>query len=200
MNIQMLACTVAYAFSSSAIAKGPSWGFVDVGFQHIQDERALYDDKIDISGYSLTLSKEFSHEFFTQLEFDYFDDNVELSSGDFDNVKSHDIGFGLGYNHRVTKHTDIYGVVAFEMTDWETSFGSGDDTGNSIKVGARTKVTEWLELSAEIERKDMSDKAQEDNTLQLGSRLMFGEMFSLGLYAKVGEDTQAAMATLRLSF
>lgn len=184
---------------TAAFAKGPSFDYVDIAYTiTTEDNQASVFDDVEVEGARLILSKELSHEFFTDFTYHLIDDEVKIANGDGIAVELKEMSVGLGYNHKVTVKTDIYAKVSFEMTE-ATALGlTNDETGYSISVGLRNKTASWLELSSEVKFKDVQEETE--TSLELGSRFEFTDMFSIGVGFSLQEDVEQVHVGMRFTF
>ena len=181
-----------------AMAKGPSFDYVDVrAVMDTDDTGTSFYQGEKLQGVQLKISKELSHEFFTDLTFKQIDDKVESDSLSQD-VTIETVSIGLGYNHKVTKFIDMYAKVSFEGEKVKALGLSQEDTGHGIAVGFRNKTASWLELSAEIFYKNVVEESE--TGFDAGLQLVFNDMFSIGLGFTMLENEERASAGLRFTF
>ena len=187
------------AITNVTLAKGPSFDFIDVRATTSTDDTGTsFYHGSDLEGIKLKLSKELSHEFFTDLTYQKIDDSVSGDNSSQD-VILEKLSVGLGYNHKVTKDTDIYAKVLFEVEKLElVSLDDEEDTGHGLAVGFINKTTSWLELSVEMFYKDV---VQDSETgFNAGLQLVYNDFLSVGIDYTILEDEERASAGIRLTF
>lgn len=176
--------------SVGVFAKGPSWDYVDVGYLVVKtDSQASILNDADITGIKVTLSKELSHEFYTDASYDDVED---------DNISLKELSVGIGYNHKITNKSDAFVGVGFELEKEKSSGVTREDAGYSVNVGFRNKTFSWLELSTKIKYEKVTDDSQVG--LTLGAQFVFTDALSVGVGYDLKENEERAFAGIRYTF
>ena len=128
--------------SSVAIAEGPSWTYVSVGFV-AGDSSDEYKDG-NLSGHSFNASAQLSDTFHARIDYADVDLNDENSS------EGHTLA--LGVHSALTDNTDL--VVEFVHSSYDFNENEGYD-GSGLNVGLRSMFTDKLELSAGVSFRDL---------------------------------------------
>ena len=133
--------------SSVAIAEGPSWTYVSVGF--VAGDSSDEEEDGNYSGHSFNASAQLSDTFHARI--DYAD--VDLNESD----SSEGYTLALGVHSALTDNTDL--VVEFVHSSYDfkednENEGDGYD-GSGLNVGLKSMFTDKLELSAGVSYRDL---------------------------------------------
>lgn len=167
--------------SSVAIAEGPSWTYVSVGFV-AGDSSDEYKDG-NLSGHSFNASAQLSDTFHARI--DYAD--VDLNERD----SSEGYTLALGVHSALTDNTDLVVEFVHSSYDFEENNeneGDGYD-GYGMNVGLKSMFTDKLELSAGVSYRDLeldielSDDAERERqiTTYFGGQYFVNENMGVGI-------------------
>ena len=189
-NVPNVVVLLVVFLAAPAIADGPSYNFVQAGYQSVNlDLGGGFD--VDGDGYGLGGSFEIGESLFVfasygTTNFDYDVDLKELHAG-------------LGYHAALTDNTDFFGTLAYVAAEVEaTGFGSVDDNGYGATIGVRSNVTDLIELFGEISYADLGDGG--DTAIGAGVWFNLGDSFALGLAAGAADDVTTYGANARIYF
>ena len=133
--------------SSVAIAEGPSWTYVSVGF--VAGDSSEEEEDGNYSGHSFNASAQLSDTFHARI--DYAD--VDLNERD----SSEGYTLALGVHSALTDNTDLVVEFVHSSHDFEEdneNDGDGYD-GSGLNVGLKSMFTDKLELSAGVSYRDL---------------------------------------------
>lgn len=174
-----------------AMAQGPSFNFVEVGYISAEIDVGNGVD-VDGDGYDLGGSFEIGEKTFVFVGYADigFDFSVDLKQ----------LQVGLGWHTAITQTADIFARVAY--VDAEISargFGSVDESGYGLGIGVRNDVSDLIELYGEIAYVDLGSDA--DSTA-FGAGIYFNitEAFALGLGASFEDDATSYGVSGRFYF
>ncbi|AXR07448.1 outer membrane beta-barrel protein [Salinimonas sediminis] len=181
------------AFAADMFSAGPSWDYVEAGYQQAEiDDAGDFEPK----GYALAASKAIGENFF--LKANYSDLSEEESGLDTDLSQ---FSAGVGYRYSATKTTDVYGVVSFERIEIEASaFGESveaDDDGFGIEAGIRSMIIDQLELSAAVKHIEMDEG---DTGFVAGANFYITPAIAVGASYEMRDDIDFLGADIRYSF
>ena len=181
----------ALAASSAALADGPGWTFVDLGY--IRADSVV--DEAD--GFQLRGSYEFATKWHARLA--YVDGEDGSVNGDFDGYE-----LIVGAHPAITDNTDL--VWEIGLFDFEDDFNNSTD-GYILSTGIRSMITDNTELNGMVSFSDgdadsgsISADFSEIN-LMLGGRYIFSDNASVGVdYTEGGILGDTANFYIRLDF
>ena len=135
--------------SSVAIAEGPSWTYVSVGFVAGDSSEEEEEEDGNYSGHSFNASAQLSDTFHARIDYADVDWNEEDSS------EGHTLA--LGVHSALTDNTDL--VVEFVHSSYDfrennENEGEGYD-GYGLNVGLKSMFTDKLELSGGVSFRDL---------------------------------------------
>lgn len=163
------------AFSASASAEDFSYNYVFFGYGNTELDAV----SVDGDGFSLGGSYGFTDSIHGFA-------NYETADLDF-GVDVNRYNFGIGYNTSVSDAVDMFARLSFESLDFDVpGFGSIDDTGYGLSVGARFAASSKLELNAAINHVDYGDG--DDTGFEIGGLYSFTDAFALGLAAEWSDE------------
>lgn len=128
--------------SSVAIAEGPSWTYISVGF--VAGDSSEEEEDGNYSGHSFNASAQLSDTFHARIDYADVDLNDEHSS------EGHTIA--LGVHSALTDNTDL--VVEFVHSSYDFNENEGYD-GYGLNVGLKSMFTDKLELSGGVSFRDL---------------------------------------------
>lgn len=173
-----------------AMAEGPSYNFVQAGYQSVDlDVGGGFD--VDGDGWGVGGSVEFGESFFGFAAYSDigFDFSVDLSQ----------LQVGVGWHTGISDSTDFVARAGYVEAEVDApGFGSFDDSGYLVAIGVRSNITPLIELFGEVAYVDFGD---DDNT-SVGGGVYFNltETFAIGVGASTDDDATAYGANLRLYF
>ena len=167
--------------SSVAIAEGPSWTYVSVGF--VAGDSSEEEEDGNYSGHSFNASAQLSDTFHARI--DYAD--VDLNERD----SSEGYTLALGVHSALTDNTDLVVEFVHSSYDFEeknVNDGDGYD-GYGMNVGLKSMFTDKLELSAGVSYRDLeldielSDYAERERqiTTYFGGQYFVNENMGVGI-------------------
>lgn len=179
------------AFSAAANAEGPSYSYIEAGYQEV-DLDAGGGINADGDGYGVAGSVAVSDNWFIFASYSDFDleSVIDLSS----------LSAGAGYHSAISGRTDWFAALSYETAEVSApGFGSFDDNGYGVTLGLRSMVSESLELYGNVGYVDLGDGA--DGTA-FGAGLWYtvAGNFALGLGASFDDDVTVYGAGFRLYF
>lgn len=173
----------AFGLTSMAIAEGPAWTYVDLGYVIGDSDDNSQLGEGDYSGYSARASLEFLDNFHTRLEY------VDADWSDDAGQDGYTIA--LGAHTAITESTDL--VTEFIYTDQNIDNGfieysyDGYD-GYGLNVGLRTLITDKLELSGGVSIRALEVNDCSQNCDQTQVTIYFGGQYFVNDDMSVGID------------
>jgi len=154
----------------------------DINYDYVELDFIMIDDDIDSDGPRLKGS-------FGITDNIYLFGSAALLSGD-GSVDTDIISLGAGYRHGINEQLDLYAALAIEHVDVDVAGMSDDDTGFSIRLGARYQVIPQLELKGELQHTENDMFPDEDQTLiKLGAQYLVTP--AIGILADYWVDTDS---------
>ena len=130
-------------------------------------------------------------------------------SSDFQNTDTDVIALGAGAHFAVMPKLDIFGELSYLYYDISSDLSTLDDTteGYEAAAGARFMVLPWdgggIEVNGKVNYIDLGDVAGDDYSetgWEVGARVHFLRLFSIGAsYAEIEDDDEASI-NARVSF
>lgn len=184
-----------------ANAKGPTWDYIDATYTvNKLDYAGTVLNDIEVNGFGIELSKELSHEFFVHVEAELIDEEFVLNDKDSATLERLSYSAGIGYNHKVTNASDVYGILSFEGQNTEVKdyLNDMENNGYSFKLGFRSLPTSWFEFEGQMKYLDIAG----ESTTSLSTTLRFhiNEYISVGAEYIHKEYEGVGKAGIRLSF
>ena len=185
-----LVVLLAMFLAAPAIADGPSYNYVQAGYQSVNlDLGGGFD--VDGDGYGLGGSFEIGESMFVFASYGTtgFDFDVDLNQ----------LQAGLGYHVGLTDNTDFFATLGYVAAEVEApGFQSVDDSGYGATIGVRSNVTDLIELFGDIAYVDFGDGGE--TAVGAGIWFNFTDSFALGLAAGSGDDVTSYGASARIYF
>ena len=166
--------------SSVAIAEGPSWTYVSVGFV-AGDSSDEYKDG-NLSGHSFNASAQLSDTFHARIDYADVDWNEEDSS------EGHTLA--LGVHSALTDNTDLVVEFVHSSYDFEENnenAGDGYD-GYGMNVGLKSMFTDKLELSGGVSYRDLDLDTDFNGSKERQITTYFGGQYFVNENMGVGID------------
>ena len=166
--------------SSVAIAEGPSWTYVSVGFV-AGDSSDEYKDG-NLSGHSFNASAQLSDSFHARIDYADVDLNDENSSEGYT--------LALGVHSALTDNTDLVVEFVHSSYDFEEdneNEGEGYD-GSGLNVGLKSMFTDKLELSAGVSFRDLELDTNFNGSKERHITTYFGGQYFVNENMGVGID------------
>ncbi|MBP59054.1 MULTISPECIES: outer membrane protein [Idiomarina] len=189
--------------STSALADSPNWNKLQASYIDTDIETPI-DEDISMDGYAVSGSLSLNESIFILANFDSVGDESEFGDVDLDSLNA-----GIGFNHGITKSTDIFATVTYEKLELVGSVDdigseSFDESGYGAGLGVRSMLTDFLELSVKADYLDIDD----ENAIRYDASAFFHltENLSLGVGYKlydldeIDQDIDTVAATVRYSF
>lgn len=127
-SLLALALVAAVPLAAAHAAEGVSYNYVEGGY-------GATNSDLDADGFALNASIAFHPNF--HAFGGYLNQEIDGTSNSFDQWR-----LGVGYNHEVTRNTDLLTRIAYERFDGGSSF---EVDGWSVEVGVRSALTPNLE-------------------------------------------------------
>ena len=166
--------------SSVAIAEGPSWTYVSVGF--VAGDSSDEEEDGNYSGHSFNASAQLSDTFHARI--DYAD--VDLNERD----SSEGYTLALGVHSALTDNTDLVVEFVHSSYDFEEdneNEGEGYD-GSGLNVGLKSMFTDKLELSAGVSFRDLELDTSFNGSKERHITTYFGGQYFVNENMGVGID------------
>jgi len=177
--IKKLLLGTALVFASSSVfADGPSYNFIQVGYQEAKLDDDFFD--IDGDGFGIGGSFEIAENWFiiagySSLGFDFGVDLDQLSVGG-------------GYHVGISDRTDVFATLSYLSAEVSASgFGSIDEDGYGVSVGLRSMLSDEFELNGSVGYSDLGDGA-DGTAFGIGALYSFTSNFAIGLNLGFEED------------
>lgn len=206
--LPMLAATAALTTSTAALAEGPAWTYVDLGYlrsssTELDSSPGAASGTIDKSqGYVLDGSFGFAEIWHAGIYVGTAETKIDgaanLEIDTFYNVR-------VGLHPSVTDNTDFVAEIGYTTWDFATnaqnpSGGIGKPSAADITVGVRSMLSDRFELSAflsyfrgEADIDGISDKFQ-IFAPQVGGQFFFTDNFSINLDYTFGDLQSSVLA------
>ena len=186
-----LTVVVFFLLTSPAMAQGPSFNFVELGYNSSEFDVGNGVD-VDGDGFAVGGSFEIGENMFVFASYadTDFDFSLDISA----------LQVGLGWHTSISQTADIVARVAYVDAEIGLSgFGSVDESGYGLGIGVRNDVSVLVELYGEISYVDLGDDA--DNTA-FGAGIYFNmtRAFALGLGAAFDDDATSYGVSGRFYF
>lgn len=199
-----LAIALAMGAPAAALANGPSFDHVGVGYVNFD-----FDGE-SVNGYSVDFEKSLSDNFFIGADYFRVQDSSAGSIGG-QNFSSR-IRLGLlnanvGYKFYTTDTLTVYGSAGLTSVDTKVQITTPDfsinesdsDTGWNVQLGFRTRLTDSIELDAYVRHIDID--GEDDQLLGISGRFHITSQLSLGLgYTRIDSDLDYVSLTARFHF
>jgi hypothetical protein len=175
------------ALSASASAEDFSYNYVYLGYGNTE----LDGVSVDGDGFSIGGSYGFTDSIHAFASY-------ETADLDF-NVDATRYNFGIGYNTSVSDAVDMFARLSYESIDFGLpGFGSIDDSGYGLSVGARFAASSAFELNAAVNFVDYGDG--DDTGFEVGGLYSFTDSFALGLAAEWSDEFTTYVLSGRFYF
>lgn len=165
------------AASTPALAEGPSYNFIEAGYQEVELDDSFVD--VDGDGFTLGGSVELAetwHAFasYGQTDFDF---DVELDEW----------AVGGGLHLPISSNTDFVFNLAYLNLEASALGFSVDDDGFGAAVGIRSMLTDKFELAGNISYADLGDSS---NEFSVSSQAWYNinDSFAVGLNIGASDD------------
>ena len=139
----------------------------------------------------------------------YLFGEYQNQSSDFNNTDTNALALGAGAHFAIVPKLDVFGELSYLYADVSSDLAALDDsnTGYEAAVGARFMLLPWsgggLEVDGSINYIDLENRFANDDAAtgwEVGARLHFIKLLSIGAsYAEIDDDDQASV-NLRVSF
>ncbi len=176
--LRQIAAVSALAFAAPALADGPSYNYIEGGYQRVE-----FDDDFsgDFDGDGFGIGGSFALNDQWHLFADY-----STADLDFD-VDLDQLRLGGGFHTGLTNNVDF--VAEFSYVRFDASAGgfSVDDDGFGLSLGMRGMAADRLELAGWVDYIDLDDSG-DDTSLRGEAWYKFTENFALGFTASAGDD------------
>ena len=129
---------------------------------------------------------------------DYAAGNIDSSnnSADDSELDFQNSAIGFEYHAPIAPKTDVTTNIKYINQDIDTL---DDDDGYGVGVGVRHKVTDKVELDANLDYYDIDNS--DDTRLKVGARYYFNKSISAGIgYSASQEDTDTISGNIRWGF
>jgi len=142
--------------SSVHAAESIRWDSAALSYQSID----LDGDKF--TGIGLSGEKSINDDFFITGNYTSVSDDVRLYgySVDFD---LNTLSAGMGYHYALSANTSLFSVASYERINLKASFAGSSSTTNEngfgLKAGARSLITENIQLSAAVKYSVIADNS-----------------------------------------
>ena len=177
---QILLVTALVFFISPALADGPSYNFIDIGYQEAELDGDLAGFSVDGDGYGIRGSFEVGENWFVAVGYSSlgFDFGVDLDQ----------IAVGGGYYFGMSERTDFFASLSYLSAEVSAGgFGSVDEDGYGVSVGIRSMLTDNFELNGSIGYSDLGDGA-DGTAFNAGALYSFTPTFAIGFDIGIDED------------
>lgn len=125
--------------SQSALAKGPSYTYAEIGYTHFDA------DQYDGNGAEVNISFGATEHFFASLGYSRLFIDASAVSGDIDADR---FNIGIGAHMPVTDNIDVLGVVSYLDVEYSGAIPTESDEGYLVELGVRGMVSKKVELNA----------------------------------------------------
>ncbi len=203
-NILLSVALISASLSSSVLAdshiSGETSSVVSPNWTYIQGSYASADASgFDLSGFAVNGSRLIGDNFFLMGGYSLL--NGDVSGFDLD-LDYADLSLGLGYRYAVNSSSDVYVAVSYEDRALEASGGGYRDkesvNGYGVQVGARSMVTDNIELSGSLGM--VSIDSESDTVFGLGANYFFNKSFSAGVSYSSSDDIDITSLSVRYSY
>jgi len=179
------------SMSSVQAADAPRWDMGSVSYQS-----SSYDEET-LTGFAVSGSKLITDDIFVSARYDNISEEIESIVGDFD-INIATLSAGLGYRYAIMPNTDLYGVVSYESVSSKLSFdseslGENTENGYGLKLGARSKVIDNVELASAISYVYIDGEGEAG--IDLSAMYDFTDYLSAGVGYEKTEHTDTASLT-----
>lgn len=165
------------AFSTTAVAEGPNWTFIQGDWLQIEIDDPSGD--ADGDGFGIGGSFEVGDSFHILASYG----SADLDFGiDFDQFT-----IGGGWHTGLTENTDFFANLAYTRLEASALGVSVDDDGFAAQIGVRGMASPSVELSAAITQTELDDSGG-DTSFSAGGWYHFNDSFAVGLEAETGDD------------
>lgn len=170
MKKAFIALGIATVLPNLSIAQAPSYDYVDATL-------AGFDvDGLDLFGFKLEGSYEFSPQIFGRVSYSSLSD--EVSNID---VEYSDWALGAGYIFHEQNDTNAYAGIELLSAELEAGPAQADGDGFALFVGLRSQISSSLELNGELNVADIED----DNQTSVKGGLIYNLQNNLGISANI---------------
>lgn len=194
MKIQLLAIATAAFFSTTTLAKAPSWDQIEVGYT-----KGDIDDLSEVSpsGFAIGGSKLLGENVFVLGSYSMLSDDYQGVDLDLDQAS-----VGLGYRLGLNETTDAYVTASYEYIELSGS-GNGnsisvDDNGYGIGIGVRSRLTDNFEVDGSIGYIDIADESE--TAFAVSGYYYFTDAVAIGAHYSSTADVSLYGVSLRYSF
>lgn len=176
--LRYIAAVSALAIAAPVFADGVSYNYIEGSY-----ERVEFDDDFsgDFDGDGFGIGGSFA-----------LNDQWHLFAGystadlDFD-VDLDQLRLGGGFHMPISNNVDFVAEFSYVRLDASTSFGSVDDDGFGLSIGARGMAADRLELAGWLDYVELDDSG-DDTSIRGEAWYNFTETFALGFSASSGDD------------
>lgn len=174
------------AFSSDS----PNWTYVEGSYIKVEiDDADEEPDGFGIAGSALLGDNFILNANYRSVSEDVLGYDVDL------NFTS--LGFGMRYG--ATDTTDIFGIISYENIELDVEdFGDEDESGYGVRIGARSMLTDSLELTGAIGYIDIDGESE--TSLMISGYYHLNSTFAFGLGYEAFDDFDILNASVRASF
>lgn len=149
MKKAFIAFGIAAVLPNLSFAQAPSYDYVEATL-------AGFDvDSLDLFGFKLEGSYEFSPQIFGRVSYSSLSDEV----GNID-VDYSDWAFGVGYVFHEQGNTNAYAGMELLSAELDAGPANADGDGFALFVGLRSQINSNLELNGELNLADIEDDNQ----------------------------------------
>lgn len=170
-----------------AWAEGPSYNFIELGYQHVE-----FDD-IDLGGDGFELGGSVELGEYAFLLVDYsqtsFDEGIDYDQ----------LAIGAGFYVGMSERTDLYVGLLYVAAEASVGGGSADEDGFGATMGIRSMLTDRFELQGDVTYVDLGDGIDGTSVGVIG-RYSFTPNFAGTLNVEFEEDTNSYGVGLRYYF
>lgn len=184
-----IACVSLAALAAPALAEGPSYNYIEAGYERVEIDDAFGD--VDGDGFGIGGSFEIG---------DQWQVIASYGSADFDfDVDLDQLVIGGGFHSPVSDNVDVVANLVYVRLD-ASAFGfSVDDDGFGASIGLRGMAAPQVELEGYVDYIDLDDSG-DDTSFRGAAWYYFTESFAAGVQLGAGDDTTSYGIGARLFF
>ncbi len=190
--MKKIALAVALSVASTgAFAAAPAWDFVQGSYITTDFDESDFEYEPD--GFAISASKLVTDDVFVTGEYSQQNDDILGIEVDLDMLT-----LGLGYRYAISNTTDLFGIVSYEKVEISGSGESEDEDGYGLTAGARSMVTDNVELRGAIKFID-TDRGS-DTSFLVGADYFFSPAFAVGVSYETSDDLSTLGLNARYNF
>ena len=181
MKKTVIASALFLSLGTAYAAESPRWDFASASYQ------TLDVDGVDVSGLTLSGTKLINDDIFVTGGY------APLSVDEDSNVDYNLLSIGVGYRHLISETTDVFGIVSYESVEVRWPGSSAKDSGYGLTVGARSMVTDVIEVNGSIDY--VSIDGETETGFAIGALYNVTDEVAVGASYSVADNTTGLSLT-----